>query len=163
MTKFGQGQIRRNWNKKPLDVRFWKHVNKTSTCWLWTGSLDKLGYGRINDGSGSPKLSHRVSLMIHGVEVPNNMCVLHICDNPTCVNPNHLKVGTKHDNNTDMANKRRSAYGEKNGRAKLTKQQALEINELHGKMTRKQIAEKYGIAISTVSAIFNGSRWKYLR
>lgn len=147
--------------KDPIE-RFWKHVKKTDGCWLWTASLDKRGYGRFYLVGENPKLAHRISLQIHGVDVPDDMCVLHICDNPTCVNPSHLKVGTKHENNTDMANKRRSAHGERNGQAKLTRSQALEILQLRNEMSSREIAQKYGIAVSTVYSILNGSRWKYL-
>lgn len=107
---FPKGNI--PWNKgryiirKPLEDRFWSKVEKTITCWLWTAGKNKAGYGRISTKDGII-LAHRLSLKLHGIELPENMNALHKCDVPACVNPEHLYVGTQKDNSRDTVTRRR--------------------------------------------------------
>lgn len=91
------------------EQRFWARVKKTSTCWLWTGAKIPDGYGSIWV-EGKPTAAHRISWEIHHGKIPNGMCVLHDCpggDNPACVNPKHLFLGTKQDNAIDREKKGR--------------------------------------------------------
>lgn len=98
-TSFKKGD-----NSRPLSERFWEKVKKTEACWLWTGSKNNMGYGRINI-DGIVKLAHRVSFeMKHGT---TKLHILHRCDTPLCVNPLHLFAGTQKDNLRDMAAKGR--------------------------------------------------------
>ena len=85
-----------------VEIRFWKYVNKTDHCWLWIGGL-RNGYGIINEGGkfGNAKYAHRISWQIHNGVIPDGMDILHRCDNPPCVNPKHLFVGTHQDNMRD--------------------------------------------------------------
>lgn len=91
----------------PIGQRFWANVDKTlghgpqGTCWVWTACAIK-GYGYI-----SRTLAHRVSWEIHNSPIPEGLCVLHKCDNPPCVNPEHLFLGTKKDNILDAVAKGR--------------------------------------------------------
>lgn len=97
-------------NSTPAAVRFWRHVNKGSPyeCWVWTGSNDGKGYGQISAGAGrSPIKAHRLSWEIHNGQIPAGMVICHRCDNPKCVNPSHLFVGTQKDNMVDCATKNR--------------------------------------------------------
>lgn len=95
--------------KRPLVDRFWPMVNKTGPCWLWTGSLDGSGYGQINL-NGRPARASRISWEMANGPIPSGLWVLHNCpggDNPQCVNPAHLWLGTAQDNARDMTAKGR--------------------------------------------------------
>jgi len=101
-----------------LEGRFWSKVDKTEDCWLWTGRPDRDGYGRLRYHDGdrwTTRQSHRISYEIHVGLVPPGLCVLHHCDNPPCVNPDHLHLGTIADNNNECKQRGRTACGDKNG------------------------------------------------
>lgn len=84
-------------------------INPETNCWEWTGSKTKDGYGRMHTESG-PRFVHRVAYEIFVGPIPEGMKVLHACDNPCCLNPEHLRVGTVRDNITDMTRKGRAAW-----------------------------------------------------
>lgn len=98
----------------PVQTRFWKFVQKTNACWNWTGASLEKGYGRIGIGK-SIILAHRLSYLIHLGEIPVGMLVCHTCDNPRCVNPDHLFLGTHKDNFDDARRKNRIATGDRHG------------------------------------------------
>jgi hypothetical protein len=87
-------------------ARFIQRVTKTDGCWLWTGATTKFGYGRLSH-NGKMISAHRLSFLLAGNELPTELCVLHKCDNPACVRPDHLFSGTKADNNEDTKRKGR--------------------------------------------------------
>lgn len=89
--------------RTPLSVRFAKFVlsGPPSTCWPWLGASNQFGYGQIRDGERA-RLATHVALEIDGRPRPDGALALHSCDNPICVNPNHLRWGTKRDNTLDM-------------------------------------------------------------
>lgn len=90
--------------------RFWPKVEFGNCCWNWTGGKDRKGYGRVHlsvDGSRKSAKSHRVAYEMFKGEIPRGMEILHACDNPSCVNPAHLSVGTRADNMQDAAAKGR--------------------------------------------------------
>lgn len=92
--------------------RFWKYVKKTKDCWMWDGAISttfKYGaiQGRDSFGKKIPIYAHRLSYEMHYGPIPKGKCILHICDNPPCVNPKHLRMGTQKDNMQDMWNKKR--------------------------------------------------------
>jgi hypothetical protein len=99
----------------PIQERFWLFVKKTEACWLWTGSVNGKGYGQISQHKRGlrPLQSHRFSWTLHFGAIPKGMRVLHRCDNPTCVRPDHLFLGTDMDNTKDMISKGRSAWQKK--------------------------------------------------
>ena len=87
--------------------KFWKKVDKSGDCWLWmAGKLEK-GYGQFWF-DGRTHRAHRMAWLLTNGEIPEGMCVLHKCDNPPCVNPSHLWLGTNQDNMDDMNNKGRN-------------------------------------------------------
>lgn len=90
------------------EARFWEKVEKGDGCWMWTGCLSSAGYGRINL-RGSVVYAHRFSYALaHGVKPTRGVVVMHSCDEPRCVNPAHLRLGTLADNNRDKAQKGRT-------------------------------------------------------
>lgn len=95
--------------KTPRDERFWQKVEKTDTCWLWRGSKNTTGYGQLR--TDRLEKAHRISWEIHNGPIPDGLAVLHACDNPPCVNPSHLWLGTQADNARD-----RQAKGRQNRR-----------------------------------------------
>lgn len=94
----------------PLSVRFWKHVEKTDGCWLWNGATGEHGYGSIGGEGGAGNLrANRVSWQLHYGKVPDGLHVCHRCDNPPCVRPDHLFLGTRKDNLQDAKAKGRTS------------------------------------------------------
>lgn len=94
--------------KEPLELRFWRHVERGDGCWLWTGNHNQKGYGQLRLGrTGGAISTHRFSWALHNGPIPNGLFVLHHCDNPSCVNPAHLYVGTQRDNVRDAINRGR--------------------------------------------------------
>lgn len=98
-----------------LMERFWNKVDTSNECWNWTGSKNKDGYGSVGSGLRSrTMLAHRMSYAINVGEIPKGMCVCHKCDNPSCVRPDHLFLGTRKDNMQDMVRKGRDDNGHTN-------------------------------------------------
>ena len=149
----------------PVD-RFWAQVDKSGECWTWTGYLTKKGYGSITWGKRQ-RPAHRVSWMIHFGEIPEGLVVRHRCDNPPCVRPDHLELGTVGDNVGDMWERGNPVIpalrGGQHPRAKLTDEQVAEIKRLRASgVTAPAIAEQFGVSKWTVYKIGEGTRWKHV-
>jgi hypothetical protein len=121
--------------KEPVEVRFWRFVEKTESCWLWRGGLTKAGYGQITVNQ-YPNLAHRLSWQFRNGQIESGMEVCHSCDNRACCNPDHLFLGSHRDNLADMARKFRS-------RTKLTAEQVKEIRD--SKDSARATAKRYGL------------------
>jgi hypothetical protein len=152
---------------KPLTERFWAKVNKTGPddCWEWSKQgRDSWGYGQLKK-LGHCYKAHRLSWEIHCGPIPKGLMVLHHCDNPPCVNPAHLFLGTTSDNSADMVAKRRSArrLGEINSQARLTVLNVLNIRNLARRgFSYSEIAPLYKISQSNVSLIVKRVTWKHV-
>lgn len=133
-------------------------------CILWQGARDKDGHGTLNV-QGKKMQAHRHIYMQNNEEDITNKVIRHMCDNPPCVNPNHLKAGTHQDNSNDMVarGRQRKAKGELNTAAKLTRDNVYEIRSLlvEGAAVNA-IAKKYGVGTTTIYAIKTGQNWGWL-
>ena len=159
---------------RSVEDRFWEKVNKNGKvvypelgkCWEWTASKSR-GYGQFRRNRKQEK-SHRVAWTLTKGEIPSGLLVLHKCDNPVCVNPEHLFLGTYQDNMDDMVEKGRDVkiageFGETHHSAKLTEEDVLEIRNLKKKGVKaKVLAEHYGVHQVTISSIVRKHTWKHI-
>lgn len=164
--------------------RFSSKVSKTQTetgCLLWLNSRDQKGYGRMY-WNGRPVAAHRIAWRLTYGDIPQGLCVLHRCDNPRCVNPDHLFLGTLADNNRDMAQKGRAVggtsfginngphkhpermrRGETHGMSKLT--EAIVRNARHARLNGSsfnRIARSIGCDVQTIRKAILGITWKHV-
>lgn len=143
--------------------RFWAKVDERqpNDCWEWQGAQHEFGYGDfVIDGKHWK--AHRLSWTYAYGKIPEGMSVLHKCDNPPCVNPKHLFLGTIADNHRDMRQKERQARGVTHGHAKLTEEDARIIYGVRGILPQREIASAFGVASSVVSRIHRGKSWSHV-
>lgn len=162
--KYGDTKERGARHASP-EERFYRHVEKSEAgCWNWTGYKDKDGYGTITVKKGSghtPIRAHRFSLQMHRPdEKSEGMMVLHKCNNPSCVNPDHLYYGDICDNVRDALEAGHIPMMDKHKNAKITKDQAREIRASSG--PADAVANKYGISASQVRNIRRKLQWRNL-
>jgi len=143
---------------KEIEIRFWSRVEITPDCWFWLGALDGDGYGRLQINYQQLRV-HRYSYELHTGPVPNDLCVCHHCDCPSCVNPNHLFLGTNLDNIIDRCQKDRSARLTPNPKV-LPQEQVDEIRRKYVPFAypQSQLAEEYGVSQVTINRIINHFR-----
>lgn len=141
--------------------RFWSHVSVVDgSCWEWTGPKQSFGYG-VSYYANRNILAHRRSWMIRHGDIPPGLCVLHKCDNPACVNPDHLFLGSRIENNEDCNSKGRRSVGEKHVTSKITEMVAIEIKScIH---PPSHYVKEYGITRACVSSIRRNKTWKHLQ
>lgn len=154
-----------NYNARPLSERLWGKVEKTATCWLWTGTTNNQGYGMIFCRERRKKvLASRASFEIAYGAIPDGVYVCHHCDNPLCVRPDHLFLGTPLSNMADMVSKGRHAHGSKQPTSKLTEGDVLRIRQLlsEGNMRDCQIAKLFNVSHSAISDIKCRRKWGWL-
>jgi hypothetical protein len=148
-------------NLSPLQLQhFWEKVQKTDTCWLWTGARLANGYPVLTLYD-IVYYAHRVSWCIHHGD-PGNHQVLHRCDVPNCINPHHLFLGTQRDNMQDCKNKGRSSQPPH--KYKLTEAQVQTIKQIHaaGLMGYRLLGQAYNVDRTTIRNIIKGRRWKHI-
>jgi DNA-binding CsgD family transcriptional regulator len=143
---------------------FWSQVDKTSSCWIWTGAKTGRGYGtfRVNR---KQRAVHRLSYELHHGPIPEEKMICHHCDTPLCINPNHLFLGDAKLNDEDMRNKNRqpNLSGQRNGHSSLTSEKVQKIRQLYKEgQTQLQIAKRFKIQQPTVSKIVRRIRWAHL-
>jgi hypothetical protein len=150
----------------PVEDRFWGKVKKTEDCWIWTGCLNSKGYGNIRLGGrgGKSVFAHRLSYELHHGPIPDGLVVMHSCDNPACVNPNHLSVGTHKDNMRDMVRKGRGRHpvlkGETNGRALLTEDKVRYIRA--SKASHAALARELGVTDLCILKVRKRQTWSHV-
>lgn len=144
--------------------RILENVRKDATtgCWLWQGALSQDGYGSLRIG-GPKERAHRAAYRHFKGDIPPGLCVCHRCDNPACVNPDHLFLGTPKDNAMDRASKGRGGYlkGCANGRAKLTDSDVVFIRS--SRMTGAALGRMFGISKNMACRIKTGKAWTHLQ
>jgi hypothetical protein len=170
-----------------LEERFWPLVQKQDEgCWLWIGNRVHSGYGRLTYDSKTDR-AHRISWRLTYGEIPDGLLVCHRCDNPPCVRPEHLFLGTNKDNMQDMASKHRGVEGDKHwlrkhperarrgkpfysGRgeelhnAKLTEEAVRDIRArwVPRKVTYAMLGEEYGVTDMCISAVVRRKTWAHV-
>jgi hypothetical protein len=150
---------------EPLHIRLWAQVRTTGPreCWPWVGPKDPDGYGRIESGRHRHPV-HRVALEIHLRRAlrPNHVAA-HRCDNPPCCNPEHLFEATRAENNQDAKHKGRTARGERNGAAKLTATQVVEIvNRRIAGESAGELAKEFGVSSRQIYYLARAERWRHV-
>jgi hypothetical protein len=142
-----------------------KHTRPEVGCWIWQAATNGR-YGLISSG-GKMLKAHRAAYQMHRGPIPDGMVVMHACDNPLCVNPDHLSLGTQLDNIRDRDRKGRQVpnhpAGELNGMRKLSDADVLSIRRLRQKgLTMAAIADRFGVSRSNISFIIAGKRWPHI-
>ena len=150
------------------EKRFWEKikVGNKDDCWEWQASKMSYGYGQFGISAGRVILAHRYSWMLHFGSIPNGLFVLHHCDNPACVNPNHLFIGTQKDNLHDMIRKGRAKnppmpMGDSNPNAKLSRHDVKDILNYfeRGLATSRELRKLYDISKTTFYKISGRKHW----
>lgn len=154
-----------------LEDRFWRKVlfDEPDNCWVWQGQIMPNGYGGISRGGrheGRVSAHRAVVEIITGERVPRDKVVMHLCDNPPCVNPKHLRVGTYIENTEDMISKGRHKYivqkGELSNNSKLTTQDVLYIRSQPLK-THAALARELGVGTTCIRSVRNGRTWSHVK
>lgn len=155
--------------QRPLSERFWEKVSRSEGCWLWTASITNKGYGRLFALGTGARLAHRVSWELTHGPIPQGKCVLHRCDTPLCVRPDHLFLGSMADNARDMVQKGRQRNvphpGETNGSARLTLGIVERMREQYHprEVGYGKLGELFGVSKSQTARIVKGQSWKNKR
>lgn len=135
-------------------------------CWIWNSVKSQCGYGQISV-EGKAVRAHRFSYLIYHDKIPKGKFVLHVCDTPLCVNPNHLFLGTQKDNVQDCISKGRFTVGSRNGISKLTEKDVIKIRSLYGKyghkgLVQRKIAKMFNVSRILISDITRRKTWKHV-
>jgi len=152
---------------RTIQERFEQKVERVpfTDCHFWIGATTPFGYGKIGK-NGKWVQSHRFAFEQAYGSIPEDKYVLHTCDVPSCVNPNHLYLGTYKDNARDREERNRGnhAFGERHGKSKLTKEQVLKIRDLHDNedMSCWSLGKQFGINSKSVRDIVNRKNWTHI-
>ena len=140
-----------------LEERFWSKVDTSGSCWLWQGAKQRDGYGSF--GAPATRRAHRIAYELAHGPIPVGLFVCHTCDNPGCVNPAHLFLGTHQDNMADQRAKGRGRLGLRNGRGKLSDAQIADIRARFTMGERaSDLAEVFGVTTRHIQKVVTGKR-----
>ena len=137
-------------------------------CWIWTSTIDNIGYGRCSSKLYGEKKAHKLSWRIFKGEIPKGKHILHKCDNRACVNPHHLFSGTHKDNMVDMVfkgrNKPNYMFGEANPMSRLTRESVRKIRETYEKedVTQAELAKRFNVSRMAINRAVRRISWKYI-
>lgn len=152
--------------KNFFSVPFHDKYEKSEGCWIWRAQRDRRGYGVYDKYENAKrqfrKFAHRYMWEITFGPIPDGINVCHKCDNPPCVNPNHLFLGTHADNCADKVSKKRHRFGERVNFAKLSESQVKEILTMRHLPVQK-VADIFGVTYGPIYAIFRGKTWKHIQ
>lgn len=148
------------------ESHFWSRVEKTDSCWLWLGSKAHTGHGTVR-WQGRSIGAYRVAWMLTNGPIPDGLSVCHNCpggDNPACVRPDHLFLGTQSDNTVDAWRKNRISRGENRRNSKLTESdvRAIRVKSRVNEMSQRQLAREFGVSSNVIRAILLGRTWKHV-
>ena len=160
--------------EKPLFIKFWEKVlvDDDDKCWEWQAGRNKKGYGNFYISVGHSKdkhcLAHRMAYKLRYGDFDENLLVCHRCDNPSCVNPSHLFLGTNQDNMNDSSKKGRKKginCGEKHPNSKLTEGDVRRIREVYKPRiySLRKLASEYGVDNSTIGYIIKRKLWDHIK
>jgi hypothetical protein len=153
-----------------LKEQFYRYVGGADAkgCWNWTARRNNGGYGEITV-NGKKTTAHRISYILHHGPIPegegfHGYVVRHKCDNPSCVNPEHLELGTQYQNIQDreLRGRRVAAMGEAHGMARLDERDVRAIRDLAGRYTQKELARMFRVSNALISLIVNRKNWKHV-
>lgn len=152
---------------KTFEEKFWMFVDKKgiNECWEFIGKIFPNGYGNFRI-SLIETLAHRISFLLYHNYLTPNMLVMHSCDNPSCVNPYHLKEGNYSDNSRDMISKNRGnpPRGEKSSQSVLSEKDVIEIRNMRKSgMLCKDISKFFPVSPTEISRVTSGARWGWLK
>jgi len=154
-------------SRKPLgrmtieNMRQFVDVDPVSGCWNWKFYRLKSGYGR-KEHCGKKVYTHRLAYTLANGPIPDGLEVRHSCDNPPCINPDHLSIGTRQQNVDDMVSRGRQAKAARLKQTILSSEQVKEIRLLLQDMSERKIAERYGVTRGCIRGIARGINWKHL-
>ncbi len=129
-------------------------------CIIWGGAMKHNGYGVLRRKGKTYRAHRYVYAKLHGA-IPDGVFIMHTCDNPSCINPFHLKAGTPQENTTDMINKNRMCTGSAHPGSKLTEEDVLEIRK--SVENNGTLSKRYNVSPTTITQIKKRERWNYLR
>lgn len=157
--------------KRSLEQRFWDKivVGRPDECWPWTAGDNGSGYGRLFVEKGRKVYAHRFAYALAaGKEPPADLCVCHRCDNPPCCNPAHLFLGSKAENNADMAAKGRArpptVRGEQHGLSRLSEDDVREIRASYaaGGRSQRALARQFGVDQALIWMVIHRKAWAHV-
>jgi|VirMetMinimDraft_7_1064189.scaffolds.fasta_scaffold77820_2 hypothetical protein len=160
--------------RQSVDKRFWAKVDKreSNVCWLWQATKTSFGYGSFRmgsllDGTRRKEMAHRVAYMLANnvTSLPTGKVVMHSCDNPQCVNPAHLSLGTYAENGKAAYDRKRRVSTIKAGQghpgAKLTEKDVQYIHQTGYTKSAEQLAQELNVSRSTITAVRTGQNWNF--